>query len=275
MFKRDKRVQVVILQNGKYILLKHISKTDGRTFWTLPGGGKEENETEEEGAIREAFEETGLKIKLLPIKLESITANENSRYNSYVTFIGYPISGKAHLGYDPEPSCELMYRLIDIKWQDFYDDSGLDEFAKNKVEGVRQIFNKYSFIKKVCALIYKIEDGKVLFLLEENDYITNRYTIPEEKAEKDCSITNVCRQKYGVLCETDRKLGFNISENDNKFSLSEIYLCKFTGYFKMLESLKIRWICFEEIESVNISEEIKRFINEIYDVLMKKVKFVG
>lgn len=48
------------------ILLTHWNE-DGRTGWTLPGGGLEEYETSEQAALREIREETGLEAELLDL----------------------------------------------------------------------------------------------------------------------------------------------------------------------------------------------------------------
>ena len=45
----------------KILLMKH--KKNGR--WTQPGGHMEGNETPEEAALREVYEETGLRVRLL------------------------------------------------------------------------------------------------------------------------------------------------------------------------------------------------------------------
>lgn len=55
------RTRVVIAYNGKILLLKDWL-SDGS--WSLPGGGLHRGEDAKHGAIREVFEETGLKIKL-------------------------------------------------------------------------------------------------------------------------------------------------------------------------------------------------------------------
>jgi len=85
MLKRDTRVQIVIVENGKFILLKHLIKSDNRTFWGLPGGGREEGETDDEAAIREAKEETKLDVHLLPLKWDYLTGNQSYIYRRVVT----------------------------------------------------------------------------------------------------------------------------------------------------------------------------------------------
>jgi ADP-ribose pyrophosphatase YjhB (NUDIX family) len=55
----------VLLEDSGRILLCRLSKqstADG--FWTLPGGGLEFGEIPAAGAIREAYEETGLNVEL-------------------------------------------------------------------------------------------------------------------------------------------------------------------------------------------------------------------
>ena len=52
----------VIDRNKKKILLVKHKKFNK---WVQPGGHIEENETPEETAIREVYEETGLRVKLL------------------------------------------------------------------------------------------------------------------------------------------------------------------------------------------------------------------
>ncbi|MBD3304395.1 NUDIX domain-containing protein, partial [Candidatus Woesearchaeota archaeon] len=47
----------IIFNNGKYLLVKH--KEGGH--WDFPKGHAEEGETEEETALREIYEETGLR----------------------------------------------------------------------------------------------------------------------------------------------------------------------------------------------------------------------
>ena len=55
--------QVYIFESGniKYLLVRNLSGVYG-----FPKGHVEDNETEEETAIREVFEETGVKVTLIP-----------------------------------------------------------------------------------------------------------------------------------------------------------------------------------------------------------------
>ena len=56
------RAQVVLLQDGRILLARH--ERAAGSYWVLPGGSVEADETPEAAAIREVREETGLEIEL-------------------------------------------------------------------------------------------------------------------------------------------------------------------------------------------------------------------
>lgn len=58
------RIGVLIFDDDKLLLVKHIDPKSGFTWWVPPGGGLQNNETIFECGKREVFEETNLKIKL-------------------------------------------------------------------------------------------------------------------------------------------------------------------------------------------------------------------
>ena len=70
---------IIIRNNKGQILLQE--RTD-RNKWGLPGGCQELGEDLKETAIREAYEETGIKLNLKDIKLID-TLSGNARKNSY------------------------------------------------------------------------------------------------------------------------------------------------------------------------------------------------
>lgn len=55
----------VIVREGE-LLLTHWNE-NGRTGWTLPGGGLEDFETAEQAAVREILEETGYQAELVSL----------------------------------------------------------------------------------------------------------------------------------------------------------------------------------------------------------------
>ncbi len=54
---------VVVSPHG--VLLARRDKDPGTGLWSIPGGGVELGETQEEAVVREVFEETGVKCKVL------------------------------------------------------------------------------------------------------------------------------------------------------------------------------------------------------------------
>lgn len=56
------RPATIVLKEGKVLLVK--SKYQDEEFYLFPGGGLEFGETIEEAAVRETFEETGVKVKI-------------------------------------------------------------------------------------------------------------------------------------------------------------------------------------------------------------------
>ena len=56
---RHTRYQAAIMIGSQILLIRHEEHNHGRTYWLLPGGGREDGESEEECVIREMREETG------------------------------------------------------------------------------------------------------------------------------------------------------------------------------------------------------------------------
>jgi 8-oxo-dGTP diphosphatase len=71
---------VVVVRDGEVLLA--LWNDEERRRWTLPGGGVELHETTEEGAVREAREETGYDVELtglLGIETDVFSAQQRSR----------------------------------------------------------------------------------------------------------------------------------------------------------------------------------------------------
>ncbi len=63
--------------NGQWLYVRHKN----RNTWEIPGGHREENESINDAASRELFEETGATMfKLTPICIYSVERDENIRY---------------------------------------------------------------------------------------------------------------------------------------------------------------------------------------------------
>ncbi|MGH2449007.1 MAG: NUDIX domain-containing protein, partial [Chloroflexota bacterium] len=87
------RAQVVLLDEERILLARHV-RSDGHSYWVLPGGAVEPGETAEQAARREVLEETGLEIrieKLLYVRAPDPGAPvpiRNERYTFLATISG-------------------------------------------------------------------------------------------------------------------------------------------------------------------------------------------
>ncbi len=61
--KQRPRACVAIIRDGQILMVLHVHK--GHSWWTLPGGGVEGDETLEQAAVREALEETNVHVKVI------------------------------------------------------------------------------------------------------------------------------------------------------------------------------------------------------------------
>jgi 8-oxo-dGTP diphosphatase len=63
--KQRIRAAVILAQNQKLLLVKHVDPNTGEEWWIPPGGGlAEEDPSILECAVREVFEETGLQVSV-------------------------------------------------------------------------------------------------------------------------------------------------------------------------------------------------------------------
>ncbi|MCJ7624549.1 MAG: NUDIX domain-containing protein [Anaerolineaceae bacterium] len=61
---RITRYQGAIISNDHMLLIKHREYESERDYWVVPGGGREDGETEQECVRREIKEETHLDVKV-------------------------------------------------------------------------------------------------------------------------------------------------------------------------------------------------------------------
>ena len=95
-------------------MVRHIEPD--RAYWTLPGGGVEAGETPAEATVREAWEETGLRVTAVRLLFEAAYGEVGSP--DYCFLLAADHTGGLTLGFDPAeahpPSAERL--LQDIAW---------------------------------------------------------------------------------------------------------------------------------------------------------------
>jgi 8-oxo-dGTP pyrophosphatase MutT (NUDIX family) len=119
---RSIRYQGAILRNDQILLIQHSEHAGGRSYWLLPGGGREDGETEEQCVIREMKEETGLDVKVERLLMEE-PEHPGGAYKRHKTYLCTILSGEAHPGYEPEPEVAAHYRIAEVGWFDLHDEA--------------------------------------------------------------------------------------------------------------------------------------------------------
>lgn len=111
------RYQGAILKGNSILLIRHCHHDDGRTYWLLPGGGREDGESEEKCVCREMCEETGLDVTVERLLL--IYENPLPGSNQLLkTYLCNPIDGEARPGYEPEIEVSQRYAIVEVGWVD-------------------------------------------------------------------------------------------------------------------------------------------------------------
>ena len=100
-----------IITDGKIAMVYNMAPD--RIFWTLPGGGVENNETFEETAVREAFEEVNLRIKVIRFLFKQ----EFSSGIEYCYLAEPEKPENISTGYDPELDIDKQ-TIKKAEWKD-------------------------------------------------------------------------------------------------------------------------------------------------------------
>jgi ADP-ribose pyrophosphatase YjhB (NUDIX family) len=139
VFARPTPVAVVdaaiIDENGRILLIK---RADNKK-WAMPGGALEVGETPAEGAVREAFEETGLKCQVLALVgvFDSrFCGTETAHHLYHFTFLAAPLSSPTF------GSGSHNHEILDVAW--FAEDNlpqGIDPGHITRIPDVYRIWH--------------------------------------------------------------------------------------------------------------------------------------
>jgi 8-oxo-dGTP diphosphatase len=125
------RYQGAIIKDHHVLLLRHREHKTGRSYWLFPGGGIEENETEEQCVAREMFEETGLTVKVERL-LFTQPMLQPDRYKQRKIYLCSILNGEAKPGYEPAEDANMLYGIEEVKWFDLRDVMAWDEDMLNE-----------------------------------------------------------------------------------------------------------------------------------------------
>lgn len=105
------RVCAAIIRDEKILMVFQDHPLENRSFWTLPGGGVDAGETNEDAVIREVKEEVCLNGKAERLLFEA----EYSLGPDYCYLVTVDAKEEAQLGVDPELSADEQV-LKGIAW---------------------------------------------------------------------------------------------------------------------------------------------------------------
>ena len=111
------RYQGAIIRADQILLIKHRHHGDGRAYWIIPGGGREDGETEEACVVREMREETNLDVAVEKLLLDESMTDGTVTWHGK-TFLCRAIGGDAKPGYEPETEASEMYGIVEVRWFD-------------------------------------------------------------------------------------------------------------------------------------------------------------
>lgn len=106
------RVTGILVENENILLVNQ--KVSANRSWSLPGGKLEQGETLEQGVVRELFEETGLKVRVIKL-LYVCDKIDSAPQTLHVTFLLERVGGEIKLPtneFDENPIYDV--KMIDI-----------------------------------------------------------------------------------------------------------------------------------------------------------------
>jgi len=114
---RHTRYQAAILHDGAILLVRCAFK-DGPTVWILPGGGREDGESDETCVIREVREETRLDVRVERVLFDCPDEPADGTYLRWRTYLCAVIGGDAAPGGGEGANAQL----VEVIWVSLVDE---------------------------------------------------------------------------------------------------------------------------------------------------------
>jgi 8-oxo-dGTP pyrophosphatase MutT (NUDIX family) len=112
---RNIRYQAAIIHDRQILLIQHREHASKHSYWLLPGGGREADETPEQCVVREVQEETGLGVRVERLLLDD-PAPPGDTYQRFHTYLCEPSTFAASPGMEPEPEASAVYAITAVDW---------------------------------------------------------------------------------------------------------------------------------------------------------------
>ena len=123
---RITRYQGAIIRDDHILLIKQIEHASGRSYWLIPGGGIEPDETEESCVQREMLEETCLHVRVQYLLLDE-PCMPGGLYQRRKTYVCSILDGEAGPGCEPEAEYATAYSFMEVGWFDLRHPTSWDE----------------------------------------------------------------------------------------------------------------------------------------------------
>ncbi len=149
MQMRRDRAQAMVIRKDSILMVKH--RLGGRTFYCLPGGGVEKDETYEQAALRELEEESCVKGKIVRKLSVQFKPDNKGEVHTYLIEISDEEVPKP--GTDPELSKEEQ-TIIGVEWLTL-DKIGEVDRAYLWASGLNRIDSFHKELLKIENKIYK------------------------------------------------------------------------------------------------------------------------
>ncbi len=114
--KRHTRYQGAIVQNNQLLLIKAVELATNELYYLIPGGGREDGESEQECIQREMREETHLEVAVERLLLDMPAFPEDQTYRRYKTYLCRVVGGEASPGFEPEDVLAPLSTMLEIGW---------------------------------------------------------------------------------------------------------------------------------------------------------------
>jgi ADP-ribose pyrophosphatase YjhB (NUDIX family) len=115
--QRTIRYQGAVIRNDHILLIQHRHYATGHSYWLLPGGGQEGDETPAACVQREVREETHLHVEVIRQLLDDPDMPGGS-YQRLHTYLCRVVDGEARPGHEPEEEAAEDYAITAVQWLD-------------------------------------------------------------------------------------------------------------------------------------------------------------
>jgi 8-oxo-dGTP pyrophosphatase MutT (NUDIX family) len=127
---RSVRYQGAIVKDDHILLIRWREQEPDRSFWILPGGGREVGESDLDCVVREIQEETNLEVVAERLLLEE-PSHDGAQHSTTKTYLCNLISGEARAGHEPEDPQPEGYGIVEVRWFDLRDEHNWDALLRN------------------------------------------------------------------------------------------------------------------------------------------------